>query len=534
MPVLQGENVRKRLLTGALKLADIVSVTYGPYGRNCILDRLAGLLSTRDGATIARDVILSDQIENQGAAFLKDACIQVNNTVGDGTTTTVLLAAEIIKRGHRQIAAGMDRGQLCSGIRSAAKATEEVIVKLSSSVASQTDLARIAELASNGDIEVSALLAEAAMAAGKDGIVVVEDGVGTDTLLEFKEGLELDRGPLHLSFLRSKSERVLEGPLVAVVNTSLNSVADVQDLLETASQWRPRGLLLFAQDVCYDALTTLLLNDSQSVISCVPIACPGYGLQRQERLKDIAALSGATLISQETGQDFKKWDPEWFGAVRQVSIRKEQTILTAYDNGHPGLQDHIRELRHRAETAASDFDRDELRKRLAGLSGGLAYIKVGGLTELARKDRRSRIEDALAAVRAALRQGVVAGGGTAYFQASLMISPEKDLHPLARAGWDVAVYALAAPLYTLAKNSGRSGDVLVDHLIHRWAQGGTDWTGWDAVQDRIRDLRDEPSIMDPTAVVLAALRSAVSVATMLLMTDVFVSRVRHTSHLPLV
>jgi len=486
---------------------------------------MAGLLSTRDGVTVAQEVVLGNPEQNLGAALLKVSCTKVNEEVGDGTTTTAILAAEIIKEGQRLIATGVEPMQLCRGIREAGAQAETLIRALSSAIQTPEQIARVATLASNNDAEVADGLATAAMAIGKDGTIVIEDGYGTGVTLECKEGMELDRGPLHGG--TDFGEIVKHGPLVAVVGQDLTSWWDIKEILEEATQWQPRPLLLFALNVAQEAMASIILNSTRKgLIDCTAIRCPGYGHHRKDYLRDIAALSGAAYVSKDEGLEHKQWKGEWFGALKQVSIHPKTTTLIPYEDHLPKMREHLDRLRREADTAASDFDRDQIRRRMASLSGGLAVLKVGGVTEAERKDRRARVEDALAAVRAALKGGIVPGGGSAYLQASLKLLAPTGASPAIQVGWGVLGKALGAPLQALVHNAGGSGEVAIDRLIERWAVEDNGWLGWDVLQGRVRDLAVDPVVMDPTLVAVCALRAAVSVATMLLSVEVSITRTK--------
>lgn len=518
MSITHGTAARKKLLKGALELARVVGVTYGPCGRNCILDRMAGLLVTKDGVTVAREVTLADPVENMGAQILKTACLKVNDEVGDGTTTTSILAAELVREGHKMILSGTDPTQMIRGMRVAANFADARIRQMASSIKTVKQIERVALLASNGDTEVATALAEATMAVGKDGTIVIEDGQSTDVRLEFKEGMEIDRGPVNTMSLGDKPERKMDGPLVAVIGEHLTSMADIQELLEVASQWKPRELLVFALSVSQEALKVMLLNDAKEVMRSVAIRCPGFGQHQEDYLKDVAALSGATYVTRGTGLDHRAWEAEWFGAVREVTIKEKLTTLMAYEVGHEDLQVYIQGLREMESHCNSEFDRDKLRERMARLSGGLVILRVGGVTEAAMKERRARIEDALGAVRAAFHGGVVPGGGSAFVQAAMGLQAPPDETVDFRTGWAVLEKALFQPLRVLAQNAGTDGEAVVQRVTAElWSRPeASRGHGWDARTGEIRDLLMEPEVVDPRDVCLSALRAAVSVATTLL------------------
>lgn len=514
--IYTGQEARARLLRGASQMARAVAVTYGPGGRTCLLERMAGMLATKDGVTVAREVMLADHLENQGCQILKEACIKVNDEVGDGTTTVAVLALALLQSGHRQITAGAHPGSLVRGMYEARDAALEYIQNLATPITSQNDLERIASLASNGDVDVAKNLAEACMAVGKDGTVTVEDGVGTEVVLEFKDGMEIDQGPCSLDFLGNQTERVIEAPLVAVIHGRLRSLADVQDLLEVASQWPQNELVVFCLTAETEALATMVVNDQKGVLKSVAIGAPGVQFRKQEYLQDFAALAEATYIDPMAGYDHKQWNPEWFGSLRKIIIRPKSTVLMAHPEAEGSISARIHELRAEEARCASDYDRDRLQERLAKLSGGMAVLKIGGVTEIELKERRARVEDALGAVKAALKHGVVPGGGVTYLRISehleQLITPDRDRSEAL--GITIVRQALTQPLTVLADNTGVMGNLVVERVKER--SNGNLWFGWDAVSEQYRDLSADPMVMDPAAVAMATINAAVSVAATLL------------------
>jgi chaperonin GroEL len=515
--ITTGTDARKRLLNGALQLSRAVTVTYGPAGRTCILDRMAGLLATKDGVTVAREVDLADPVANQGAKVLREACITVNNEVGDGTTTAAILAGEMLREGHKYIAVGADPNQMVRGMYAARDAISEELQGLAEPIRTQADLERVAMIASNGDAEVARNLAEACMAVGQDGTITIEDGQGLDVVLEFREGLELDRGAASSEFLGTDIERVMEGPLVAVLNVSLHTLDDVKELMEVASQWPKNELLVFCKSISGEALATMTLNNKEQVVRCCAIQAPGMSYLQGAYLEDIAALAGATFVDPEAGYPWQFWDAEWFGSLRKATVKAKSTVLLSYDEASEVLEEHLEKLRAQERHCVSDYDRDRLKERLAKLSGGLAILKIGGHTEAALKERRARVEDALGSVRSALRDGVVPGGGSAYYHAAERTPYFGDAGlDSYRMGWNLVLQALKSPVRKLMENAGYTGDVGL-------LSGRDPWEGWDVMQCVIRDLKAEPHIIDPTGVTLAALRAAVSVSATLLTVEVAIT-----------
>lgn len=523
--VTQGNAARTRMLRGALKLARTVAVTYGPQGRMCLIDRTAGLLTTRDGATIAREITLADPVANAGAAVLKDAALKVNEAVGDGTTTVAILAAEMIRQGHKLITGGLDSVGVVAGMRSAAEWAVALVAESARPVATQADLEHVARLACNDDGEIARLMAEACMAVGRDGTVVIEDGSGVESVLELKEGMEIDRGWVSDVFApEGATERVMEGPLVAVINADLFDMSDIKEVLEVGSQWRDKGreILIFCLAAGGEALATAGLNYRRQVVGSCIVSAPGFAHHRPEYLRDLAALTGATVADPAGGMSHRRFLPAWFGALRKATIRARTSTVFAYDEASETLQARIAELRAAAERVTSDYDRDRIRERLARLSGGMAVLKIGGVTEAALKERRARVETALGAVRAALRDGVVPGGGTAYARIGFDLGsgPNRDTGAAYGAGWLAVAAALIKPLQVLAVNAGRCGPAVAEAL--RTHDGGPN-DGWDFVAGRIRDLNADPPIMDPAAVATTCIRTATSVATTLLTADVAIT-----------
>jgi len=528
-----GLDARKRLLRGALELARVVSVTYGPAGRNCLLDRMAGLMSTRDGVTVAREVVLPDPVANQGAQILKEACLTVNNEVGDGTTTVAVLAAEMVREGHKKVAAGMDPNQMVRGMNAAAQRAIEFIEGFANSIHTQDQIENVALLASNGDTEVAKNMAEAIMAVGKDGTVSIEDGQTLETVLEFKEGMEIDRGPASSAFLADRTERVMETPLVAVCNVRLRTIEDVRDILETASQWPQHELVIVAQDIAGDALNAMTLNDVKGVVKSVGIIAPGTLYRREDYLQDIAAMSGADFVDNIAGYDHRTWDPEWFGSFRRATIKSKTCTFLALDEAHETIEARIRHLRGQEATCTSDYDRDRMKERLSKLSGGMAILKIGGATEAEMKDRRARVEDALGAVRAAVRGGVVPGGGVIYLWAheDLMTAPSEDMkeyQPAWAAGWACVARALRSPLCTIARNAGFTANLIADEVLRR-NQTSDEVVFFDAKSGNIGPRAD---IIDPTLVAVSVIRAAVSVATVLLTCEASITTIDRESLAP--
>ena len=529
--ILTGQDARTRMLRGARQIAKAISTTYGPAGRTCIMERMGGLLVTKDGVSVAREIALADNTENQGCQILKNACIKVNDEVGDGTTSVAILADALIQEGHKLIATGVDPNGLVRGMNAARDTAVDFIRTIADTITEQSELERIAMLASNGDAEVATNLAEACMAVGKDGTVTIEDGHGLETVLEFHEGMEIDQGPCSLAFLES-GERTIENPLIAVIHGRLRSLEDVQDLMETASQWPENELVVFCLIAEAEALATMTVNNSRGIMKCVAVGAPGVQFRKVEYLEDLAALSGATLVDPIAGLDHRQWNPEWFGSLRKITITARSTTMTAMPEAQEAIADRMVVLHAQERTCVSDYDRDRLKERIAKLSGGMAVLKIGGVTEIAMKERRARVEDALGAVRAALRSGVVPGGGLAYLRAAVELATQAGSDGLFTNtgmvrqgacdsaedyGWEVVKRALMKPLEVIANNAGEEGKVVVFNVAEQhFASEELHWGGWDALTETYRDLSADPMIMDPTDVAVAVIMAAGSVATTLL------------------
>lgn len=525
--ILTGSEARQRLLAGAQKFTRTVCATYGPKGRHVMLDRAAGLLATKDGVTVAREIHLADPVMNMACQILKVACIKVNDEAGDGTTTVACIASAILEEGLKLVEGGYNPIQVARGMRAAANSAVNVVVDLARPVEGQSQLEQVALIASNGNVEIARNMAEAVMAVGKNGTITIEDGQGVATVLEFKDGMEIARGALSSHFLKNGTSRELVNPLIAVIVGTLKDVEDVQDVMEVASQWPDNPLLIFAETVQGQALTTMIINDSQGVMQCVAVASPGFVTRKRDYLGDIAALAGADVVDLAMGNDWKSWNPEWFGTVSKVTIGAKKTTLLALDEASEAIQERIKVIKREAATAISDHDIDRLNERMASLSSGLCVMKIGAHTEAELKAKRAAVEDALSAVRAALEDGVVPGGGTTYLAASdgLLATLPAEESPDFVAGWKAVAQALRAPLATLANNAGESGSLVVER-VRAARLLPLSWVGWDGMTGQIRDLSLEPMVLDPQKVAISVIDASVSVASTLLTSEVSISGLR--------
>lgn len=513
--IVNGEGTCKQLLQGAFKLAHVVGKTYGPQGHLVLLDRFAGLLSSRDGVTVAQEVVLDNPIENLGCSILKEACFKVNDRVGDGTTTTAILAAAILREGYKQIVGGVDPIHLCRALEDAKDAATTAIRGLSLECTDPNDLEQVA-LISCHDPEIAKIVSEGIMAAGEYGTIVVEDGQSVQTELVLKDGMEIDKGFYELALKKAEDAAVsdkVEGPVVAVVGQVLRTAEDVVSILEEASQQRPRPLLLFTLGLGEEAHRTLLYNTClrSNPIPCHWIMAPGIGPEKLEVLKDIAALAGAYLIDPARGDDPHNFKMEYLGAFREAIVWPRKSRFIAYDDKIPFITARIEELKREINRTESLYKQDQIEKRIAKLAGGLCVIKVGAYTEAEMKEKRSRIEDALHATRAAMTGGVVPGGGVALLRAAQAISC------MGSPGWVVLNRALQEPFIQLAVNAGLAGRLLIN-LIGTGG-GWAGWAGWDFLANQKRRFEVRPRVADPTEVVVVALHCACSVASVLLNSD---------------
>ena len=511
--IRHGLDARTALLKGAEKLTRAVAVTYGPGGRTAIIDRFAGMLATKDGVTVAREIDLENRAENMGALIVREACIKVNDEAGDGTTSAAILAGALLGEGHKLIIAGYEPRDILAGMRQAADEAIAFVREISVPVENQHHLEQVALIACNGDEDVASNMAEACMAVGKDGTVLVEDSNSVETLLEFKEGMELDTGAASPHFLVEGTDRVIDNPLVAVISKPLSSVEDVREVMECASQWPDHPLLILAPRIDGGALTTMVMNHTKNVMQCCAVKAPGVPHVQRDYLEDIAILAAADFVDPDAGYNIQKWEAEWFGSFRKATISSKTVTLEALPAVADDAKARVEHLRGKLASITSGYDEDRLRERMAKLSGGMAILKIGGITEAALKERRARVEDALGAVRASLKEGLVPGGGVAYLRASQALEeldleiPEGHQH-----GFTVMKAALTRPLLLLASNAGIEGAPLAARILKQQNL----WMGWDVRTGELRDLSEDPYVVDPTTVVCSVIDAAASVAATLL------------------
>lgn len=515
-----GEEARKALERGVNALADTVKITLGPKGRNVVLDKKYGSpLITNDGVTIAKEVELEDPFENMGAQLVKEVATKTNDVAGDGTTTATLLAQAIVREGLKNLAAGANPMILKKGIEAATEVAVDTIKTISAPIQGKKAIAQVAAI-SAGDATIGELVSEAMEKVGNDGVITVEESKTMKTELKLVEGMQFDRGyaSSYMVTDTDKMEAVLDDPMILITDKKISNIQELLPLLEQVVQ-ASKKLLIIAEDVEGEALTTLILNKLRGTLNCVAVKAPGFGDRRKEMLKDIAILTGAQVISDELGLDLKEANLDMLGKARQVKVEKENTTIVEGAGEPSEIKARINSLRSQIEDTTSDYDREKLQERLAKLAGGVAVISVGAATEVEMKERKLRIEDALAATRAAVEEGVVPGGGVALLNAlpnvtKLLTQFEGD----AKTGVAIILRALEEPIRQIALNAGIDGSVIVD-TIKRANKPGY---GYDALKDEYV-MMTESGLMDPTKVTRSALQNAASIAAMVLTTESLVT-----------
>ena len=518
-----GEDARKALQAGIDKLADTVKITLGPKGRNVVLDKKFGApLITNDGVTIAKDIELEDAFENMGAQLVKEAATKTNDAAGDGTTTATLLAQAIIREGMKNIAAGANPMILKKGIAKAVDAAVETIKANSKQVEGSADIARVGTV-SSADENVGKLIAEAMEKVTSDGVITIEESKTAETYSEVVEGMQFDRGYIspYMVTDTEKMEAVYDNPYILLTDKKIASIQEILPLLEQIVKTGEK-LVIIAEDIEGEALTTLILNNLRGTFKCAAVKAPGFGDRRKEMLKDIAILTGAEVISADLGLELSETTMQQLGRARQVVIQKENTIIVDGAGASEDIKARVNQIRNQIETATSDFDREKLQERLAKLSGGVAVIKVGAATEIEMKEKKLRIEDALAATKAAVEEGIVAGGGTALINAIPAVEKlVNELEGDEKTGAAIIRTALEAPLRQIALNAGLEGSVIIDKIISADKVG----YGFDAYNEEYVDMISA-GIVDPTKVTRSALQNAASVAAMVLTTESLVADIK--------
>ncbi len=518
--ICYGEEARHALERGVNQLADTVKITMGPKGRNVVLDKKFGTpLITNDGVTIAKEIELADPFENMGAQIVKEVSTKTNDVAGDGTTTATLLAQAIIREGLKNLAAGANPMVMKKGISKATEAAIEAIKGHSKPVSGTSDIARVGAISSSDDA-IGSLIAEAMEKVSHDGVITVEESKTAETYSEVVEGMQLDRGYItpYMVTDTEKMEAVLDDALILLTDKKISSIQDLLPILEQVAQ-SGRRLLIVAEDVEGDALSTLLVNKLRGTLNVCCIKAPGFGDRRKEMLEDIAILTGGQVISSDLGMEVKEATMDMLGRARQVKVQKENTIIVDGEGSSDAISARVGQIRKAIETTTSDYDKEKLQERLAKLAGGVAIIRVGAATEAEMKEKKLRIEDALNATRAAVEEGIVAGGGAAYVDAISAVEKLVDtLEGDEKTGANIVAKALAEPMKQIAANAGIDGSV----VLERVKSAGKTGYGFDAYKEEYCDMIAS-GIVDPTKVTRSALENAASVAAVLLTTESLVA-----------
>ncbi len=515
-----GEQARKNLLVGIDKLADTVKITLGPKGRNVVLDKKFGApLITNDGVTIAKEIELADSYENMGAQLLREVATKTNDAAGDGTTTAIVFAQALVQEGMKNVAAGANPMDIKRGMNHAVIAAVDALKANSKKLSGSKDVARVATI-SAADETIGTLIAEAMEKVSADGVITIEESKTAETYTEVVEGMQFDRGYIspYMVTDAEKMEAIIDDALILITDKKISVIADILPLLEQIVQ-SGKKLVIVAEDIEGEALTTILVNRLRGTFTCVAVKAPGFGDRRKEMLQDIAILTGGTVISEEVGLDLKDATLEMLGKAGQVCVQKENTIIVSGAGKSATIKERIGQIKAQIETTTSDFDREKLQERLAKLSGGVAVIKVGAATEVEMKEKKLRIEDALSATRAAVEEGIVAGGGVAPLNTIKAVkAAAAKLSGDQATGAAIVLKALEAPLRQISANAGIEGSVILDKIL---SSNKVNY-GFDAQKEKYVDMIKE-GIVDPAKVTRSALQNAVSVASMVLTTEALVA-----------
>ena len=514
-----GEDARKSLLEGVNKLADTVKVTLGPKGRNVVLDKSFGApLITNDGVTIAKEIELEDKFENMGARLVKEVSTKTNDVAGDGTTTATVLAQSMIKEGVKNVAAGADPMAIKRGIDKAVNSAVEGLKEISSPVNGKEDIARVASISANNE-EVGNLIADAMEKVSKDGVITIEESKTSNTELNVVEGMQFDKGYLspYMATDTEKMEAILDNPYILITDKKISNIQEILPLLESLMQESGK-LLIICDDMEGEALSTLILNKLRGVLNVVAVKAPGFGDKRKAMLQDIATLTGGEVITSDLGLELKDTTIAQLGKAKQVKVQKENTIIVDGSGDKQQIADRVAQIKAQINETKSDYDKENLQERLAKLAGGVAVIGVGAATEVEMKDRKLRIEDALSATKAAVEEGIVAGGGTALLNVTSKV--QKLLAELSggeKLGAEIVLKALEEPAKQIARNSGLESAVIVEKV-----KSEKEGIGFDASTESYVDMK-KAGIVDPTKVTRSALQNAASIASMVLTTESLVT-----------
>ncbi len=517
-----GVDARKALETGVNKLADTVRVTLGPKGRNVVLDKSFGApLITNDGVTIAKEIELEDAFENMGAQLVKEVATKTNDVAGDGTTTATVLAQAMINEGMKNLAAGANPIVLRKGMKKATDCAVEAIKSMSETLSGKEQIAKVAAI-SAGDEQVGEMVADAMEKVSNDGVITIEESKTMKTELDLVEGMQFDRGYLsaYMATDMDKMEANLENPYILITDKKISNIQEILPLLEQIVQSSAK-LLIIAEDVEGEALSTLVLNKLRGTFQVVAVKAPGYGDRRKEMLKDIAILTGGQVITEELGLDLKDTTMDQLGRAKSVKVQKENTIIVDGEGDKAEIEARVSQIRTQIEETTSEFDKEKLQERLAKLAGGVAVVRVGAATETEMQEAKLRMEDALAATRAAVEEGIIAGGGSAYIHASKEVAEmAAELEGDEKTGANIILKALEAPLRRIAENAGLEGSVIIDKV-----KEGKPGFGFNAYTEQYVNMVDN-GILDPAKVTRSALQNATSVASTLLTTESVVANIK--------
>ena len=514
-----GEDARKSLLEGVNKLADTVKVTLGPKGRNVVLDKSFGApLITNDGVTIAKEIELEDKFENMGARLVKEVSTKTNDVAGDGTTTATVLAQAMIKEGVKNVAAGADPMAIKRGVEKAVDSAVEELKEITSSVNGKEDIARVASISANNS-EVGSLIADAMEKVSKDGVITIEESKTSNTELNVVEGMQFDKGYVspYMVTDTEKMEAIVDNPYILITDRKISNIQEILPLLENLMQSSGK-LVIVCDDIESEALSTLILNKLRGVLNVVAVKAPGFGDKRKAMLEDMAILTGGEVISQDLGMELKDTQIEQLGRAKQIKVQKENTIIVDGSGKKEEISTRIKQIKAQIEETKSEFDKENLQERLAKIAGGVAVIGVGAATEVEMKDKKLRIEDALSATKAAVEEGIVAGGGTAYVNIIPAVEKiAKSLNGGEKLGAEIVLKALEEPVKQIARNAGLEPAVILEN-VKKSAVG----FGFDADKEQYVDMK-KAGIVDPTKVTRSALQNAASIAAMVLTTESLVT-----------
>ncbi|MEY8407613.1 chaperonin GroEL [Parasutterella excrementihominis] len=517
--VLFGNDARSRMVNGVNVLADAVKVTLGPKGRNVVLERaFGGPTITKDGVSVAKEVELKDKFENMGAQMVKEVASKTSDNAGDGTTTATVLAQAIVDEGMKYVAAGMSPMDLKRGIDKAVAAAIEQLHSLSKPTTTSKEVAQVGAISANSDHEIGDIIAEAMEKVGKEGVITVEDGKSLHNELEVVEGMQFDRGYLSPYFINNPDKQValLENPYLLLVEKKISNIRDLLPILEQVAK-SGRPLLIIAEDIEGEALATLVVNSIRGVLKTVAVKAPGFGDRRKAMLEDIAILTGGTVISSDVGLTLEKATLAELGSAKKVEVNKESTTIIDGAGKEDQIEARVKQIRAQMEETSSDYDREKLQERVAKLAGGVALIKVGAATEVEMKEKKARVEDALHATRAAVEEGVVAGGGVALIRAKQAIKEIKGDNPEQDAGIKIVLRAMEEPMRQIVRNAGDESSVVVDRVAN-----GKGNFGFNAQTGEYGDMI-EMGVLDPTKVTRTALQNAASVASLILTTECMIA-----------